>query len=50
MPAKLPTIEGFSKANNQTQEEGLSWTDTTYFIALLAVIVATESIYNSLQK
>jgi mannosyltransferase OCH1-like enzyme len=48
MPAKLPTIEGFSEHDNH--EGDLNWADTTYFIALLAVIVATETIYDSLQK
>ena len=45
MPA---TIEGFSEFEEPTVDT--NWSDNIYFISLLAVIVATESIYSNIQS
>ena len=47
MPAHLPFIEGFGESYQE--QDDTNWSDNIYFIALLAVICATETITTSLQ-
>jgi mannosyltransferase OCH1-like enzyme len=56
MPAKHQSIEGFTSQIEKNGKVGygigyyndLNWTDKAYFIALLAIIVATENIHDSI--